>query len=250
MTDPRIHERRVVVARERGRTRRRRLGAGVLAAMLAAGGLLALHSSIFGARSVRVIGARHTSRGAIIAAAKLGGSPPLVDVSPAQAARRLKHLPWIASATVAVSWPSTVTVRVSERVPVAAVALRGEKVAICDFSGHVIEILPARPKSLPLVVVRGRVASPGQVLARNDARLTAAASALPQSMVAETSALFYGKGGIELRLRDGIVALVGSQSLLNDKLVALATVLSHGGLDGIATIDLRDPAVPVLLPRT
>ncbi|MGH9293395.1 MAG: cell division protein FtsQ/DivIB [Acidimicrobiales bacterium] len=249
MTDPRIHERRVDVARERGRRRRRRLVLALGAASLATGGLLIVHTGLFGARTVRVLGSRHTPRSTILAAAHLQGSPPLIDVSPAIVSRRLERLPWVAAAAVTISWPSTVTIRVTERVPVAAVALAGKggPVALCDGSGHVLEDLAARPPSLPLVRTSAPVGRPGSTLGRRGAELTAVAAGLPESMVAETSAIYADAGGTRLVLDDGIVAEVGVATQLRQKFVSLATVLAHGGLEGVRVVDLRDPEAPVLL---
>ncbi|MGH9294956.1 MAG: hypothetical protein ACRD0B_06460, partial [Acidimicrobiales bacterium] len=70
---------------------------------------------------------------------------------------------------------------------------------------------------------------------------------LPESMVAETSAIYADAGGTRLVLDDGIVAEVGVATQLRQKFVSLATVLAHGGLEGVRVVDLRDPEAPVLL---
>ena len=78
--DPRIWKRRVAVMREQGR-KRLRIVVGVLAALLvASGGLVALHSSLFAARHLNVVGAVHTPVGEVLATSGLSNRPPLVDI--------------------------------------------------------------------------------------------------------------------------------------------------------------------------
>jgi cell division protein FtsQ len=157
VTDPRIHERRVLVARQLGRRRRRRIVVAAVLVTLGLGGLALVHSSVFGAKNVEVSGDRHTPRAAVLRAAGLIGAPPLVDLDAAAIASRVDRLPWVASATVDISWPSTVSIRLKERVPVAAVQLAAGGFAICDPTGRVLEDVATRPPSLPLVATGGPV---------------------------------------------------------------------------------------------
>ncbi len=249
MTDPRIHERRVLVARQIGRRRRRRL-LGLLAVVaLVAGGFAVVHSSLLGARHVHVSGARHTARGAIIQAAGLSGAPPLVDVDAAAVARRVERLPWVATARVSIAWPSSVAISITERVPVAALPLPTAGFAICDPTGRVLEDVVTRPPSLPLVMGVARVGPPGSHLPASAAELTAVAGSLPESMVPRTMAIRPSSAGVEVDFSSGLVALIGGTGSLSQKFVALATVLAHGGLSGVGTVDVRVPTAPVLIRK-
>ena len=247
MTDPRIHERRVLVAREKGRRRRRLLtGVAVLVA-LAGGGLALVHSSLFGARHVEITGSAHVARPEVVAVAGLEGAPPLVDLSPAAIARRLERLPWVETASVSLSWPTTVRIAIVPRTPVAALRA-GAGWAVVDPTGRVLEDVASRPSSLPVVSTGGAaVPPPGDSLPPSVAALARVAAVMPESMVPEVSAVTLGRGGIVLQLANRMRALLGNTSLLQDKFVALKTVLVRADLSGISVIDLRVPSAPVLL---
>ena len=215
-----------------------------------AGGFALLHSSLFGARHIVVTGDRRTSRAAVIRAAGLYGAPPLVDLDTAVIARRVERLPWVESAKVSLSWPWDVTIRVTERVPVAAVALGAGHFAVCDPTGRVLEVVPGRPASLPLLAGVAHVPPPGGTLAPGGRELSSVAAAMPQSMVAESTSLFLSPEGVEIGFRKDPIGLLGAADLLHEKFVSLATVFAHGGLTGVAVVDVRVPAAPVLLRRS
>ncbi len=255
MTDPRIQARRVTVARQAGRSRRRRILAGLAGSALCVLGLALVHSSFLGARHVQVFGAPNIEASTVIAAAGLEGAPPLVDLNPASIASRVERLPWVLSAGVRIAWPSTVAINVTERTPVAAVSVPGASLsyAICDVTGRVLEVVSRRPRSLPVVVLGGRGAGvpggPGSSLPPQDRAELEVAAAMPESMVAATKGIFPSSDGVLLALQNGPEAIVGDSSSLHEKFVALATVLAHGGLGGTGAIDLRVPSAPVLLPK-
>lgn len=250
VTDPRIHERRVLVAREAGRHRRRWLIAGVLGLLIVAGGFALVHSSLFGARHVEISGSAHTPYSTIVKVAGLGGAPPLIDLSPAVIATRVEALPWVQTAAVFVSWPSTVRIRLTERTPVASLRDGADRWAVTDPTGRVLEIIPIRPTSLPDLAVSGAVPLPGRRLPARVATLAHVAAAMPESMVPEVVDVRWDSEGVVADLKSKIVAVLGNASMLEDKFVALATVLAHGGLSGIGTIDLRVPAAPVLIRQS
>jgi cell division protein FtsQ len=253
VTDPRIHARRVVIARERGRRRRRRILVGLTVVALGAGGLALVHSSLLGARHVRVIGAPNIPSSTVIAAAGLQGDPPLVDLNAGSIESRVENLPWVLTADVHIAWPSTVAIQVTERIPVAAVALGGGAgYAVCDVSGRVLEIVPSRPASLPLVVLAAASGSPGRPgssLPTRDRLQLEVAAAMPESMVPVIGEIAVGSVGAVLALGHRREAIVGDASSLAQKFVSLATVLARADLEGITAIDLRVPTAPVLLPE-
>lgn len=253
MTDPRIHARRVVIARERGRRRRHRILAGLTAAALAAAGLALVHSSLLGARHVRVMGAPNIPTSTVIAAAGLQGEPPLVDLNAGSIESRVETLPWVLTADVHIAWPTTVAIQVTERIPVAAIALAGDAgYAVCDVSGRVLETVASRPASLPLVVLAatgGSPGPPGSSLPKRDRLQLEVAAAMPESMVPAIGEIALASVGAVLALGHRREAIVGDASSLAQKFVSLATVLARANLDGITAIDLRVPTAPVLLPQ-
>ena len=115
--DPRISARRTEVTRQQGRRRLRLVGIVVAAVALVFGGWCLLHSSLFSARAITVVGATHETAAQIEAAAGLATHPPLLDVQTGAAAKGIERLPWVRSASVSVHWPDGVRVVVTERVP-------------------------------------------------------------------------------------------------------------------------------------
>ncbi len=246
MTDPRIHERRVRVARETGRRRRRAILASLALALVVAGGFALVHSSLFGARHVEISGPAHASHTEVVRVAGLEGAPPLVDLSAALIARRVETLPWVQTATVSLSWPTTVHIRVTGRIPVALVAVASGGYALVDPTGRVLEDVATKPAGFPTIAVSGSIPRPGGDLNRDGASLARVAAATPQSMVSEIAVIARGPLGIEVRLPGKLVAVLGNDTLLADKFVALKTVLTRVDLRGVTTIDLRVPSAPVL----
>ena len=248
MTDPRIHERRVVVAREKGRHRRRYLLVGVVIVLLASGGFALVHSSVLGARHVEVSGLGHTSYSAVVKAAGLEGAPPLIDLSTSVIAERVEALPWIDTASVSLSWPTTVHIRLVERTPVAFIRSGSGSWALLDPSGRVLQDVSVKPSRLPFLESSAAASAPGHRSSATLSTLAHVASAMPQSMVREISDVRWGHvQGVVADLSSRRVAILGTPALLHDKFVALATVLAHGDLSGIRTIDLRVPSAPLLL---
>jgi cell division protein FtsQ len=254
MTDPRIQARRVTVARQEGRRRRYRLLVGLAGALLVTVGAVLLHSSVLGARHVRVTGAENISSSKVIAIAGLESAPPLIDLSAASIAQRVELLPWVLNAEVKIAWPSTVAIHLTERIPVAAVARPGRSgsYAICDVTGRVLETAPSRPGSLPIVVlgrsIVGQPGPPGSSLPMSARAELEVAAEMPESMVPEVRAIEESPSGVVLSLTDHLRAIIGAPSELGQKFVSLATVLARGDLSGIGSIDLRVAAAPVLLP--
>ncbi|MHB1986869.1 MAG: cell division protein FtsQ/DivIB [Acidimicrobiales bacterium] len=247
MTDPRIHERRVLVAREKGRLRRRFVLGGLLVVVIGAAGFAFVHSSMLGARHVEVTGATHTSVPAIVKVAGLKGAPPLVDLSSGHIARRVETLPWVKKVAVSFAWPSTVRIELTERVPVARVRAGSAGWAVTDRTGRVLEDVLSPPPGLPQLGGSLKVPLPGHQLPGHWPSLARVAAFMPQALVAKIVDLRWGRAGALVELSSRVTAVIGSTAMLAEKFVALATVLAHGHLAGIGTIDLRVPSAPVLI---
>ena len=111
---------------------------------------------------VAVRGCGHTAVADVVGAAAIpvGSNAWLIDRG--AAARRVEALPWVHSARLHVSWPNRVTIEVSEREPVALVAL-GEPpqaatkpaYALIDDTQRVLTLDadPATSTALPVLVV-------------------------------------------------------------------------------------------------
>ncbi len=270
--DPRIHARLLAVRRHAARRRRRwlTLAAGVLAVAAAIASvsrtpLLAVHH-------VRVTGGLHTTRASVLAATGLGRQPLMVSVSSGRLRRDLSALPWVAGARISRRWPTTVDIRLTERVPVARLPERGGGTAVVDRTGRVLSVaapntpalnspgvlaLPAisglQPAGPPGTTVQAAPLATGALLVAasvpgkvgitgatgTGATGTGATGGAVQAVVV-TSA------GLQLSLSNGPSVILGTADQLSQKLVALRTMLDRVDLRGVATIDVRVPDEPVL----
>lgn len=249
MTDPRIQARRVDVERERGRRRLRRVIVVLCAAAVVAGGVVVLYSPVLAAREIVIAGNVHTTRTEVLDITGLVRRPPLIEVDTSTEVRRLERLSWVKSARVTLQWPSTVSIAIVERLPVAVVAASGGGFALVDATGRVLAEAPRRPTTLPLVTGVALAGRPGSVLAPTSIGALHAAAALPVSLLGRLMSVSPSPSdGVVLHLRPDLQVVVGGAAALGEKYVSLATVLERVNLSGVATIDLRVPSTPVLTP--
>lgn len=244
--DPRIRERRTEVLRAQA-TRRLRVALAVLVVvLLAVGAWFALHSRIFAARVVTVVGAGHTPTAEIIAAAGLTDHPPLIDVTGAAAAG-VERLPWVATATVSREWPDGVRVTVVERTPVAAVALAAPAgtSALVDRTGRVLADTAQVPAGLVTLGGTGAPGAPGTTLAGASAALRVAAS-LPKAFAAQVTEVVQSGGQVTLHLTSPLTVDLGSTVDLHQKYEDVAAILGGSSLVAGDVIDVSAPGQPVV----
>jgi cell division protein FtsQ len=210
--------------------------------------LTVLYSGLFSARHLAVRGSRHTAGAAVLAAAGLASHPPLIDVDPGAAAARVEQLPWVAGAVVAVHWPDTVTVTVTERVP-AAVVSRPGGVALVDVHGRVLAWTHTAPAGLVALGAPGTAGPPGSVLGGGARPGLDLVGALPVALTGRVQAVHVGaRGNLSLDLGRGVGAEIGPDVNLGAKLEALASVLAGAPPKGPAWIDVSVPDEPTVGP--
>ncbi len=123
--DPRLAERRRVVAEDRARHNiGRLLKSIVVVSVIGAAAWLAL-SPALSVKEVRTAGIVQSSTHGVLAVEGVRAGTPMVLIRPSQVEEALEEDPWVAQATVELEWPGTVIVRVVERTPVAWVETRG-----------------------------------------------------------------------------------------------------------------------------
>ncbi|HSG85361.1 MAG TPA: FtsQ-type POTRA domain-containing protein [Candidatus Limnocylindrales bacterium] len=111
---------------------------GILAMLVAAGGLYGLATSpVFGLERLVVEGAELTDDAAIRGMVDLPAGEPLVVLRTDSLAASLRTLPAVADAQLQVGLPGTVTIRVTERRPIAAWRV-DERLFLVDVDGRVI----------------------------------------------------------------------------------------------------------------
>jgi len=244
--DPRIEQRRRDVQAQQTRRRLRVLRAVVIAVVA---GLLAdavLHSPLLDVRRPRVSGEVQTDPADILRAGGFTGHPLMIGLSLTRSARAIERLPWIATARVRRSWPDTVIVTVTERVPVAVVVTD-----LVDASGRVLSPAPAFAPLLPVRIDTGATAPPvpppGATIPGVYRPGVDVAASMPAALRARVAAVLVRPDGtVRLALTAGTSALLGDGSNLAAKFEALLTILERVQV-GRAPIDVSVPSAPVLL---
>jgi len=251
--DPRIRQRRVEVARRRGRRRLTWIAAGGGAAALVGVALAVLHTPWMSAQVVTVTG-RHpnTPTAAIESAAGLGGHPPLVDVDTGAVASRVERLPYIADAQVHRSWPDGVQIAVTERVPALEMAGPHASWSILDAEGRTLGEVPTRAPGLVQLIVLGSTGGvpPAPVGRALDAAAAAGLTVcrtLPPAFAAQVVAVTESSNAtVSLYLNSGLSVLLGATDDLGAKYEDVAAIIAHAPLVGATTIDVTVPQSPTV----
>ncbi len=239
--DPRLRARRVAVRRDEGRRRFRLLllAVGVVTvAGLAAG---ATYSPLLSVHRVDVRGAGPL-RPSVVTATHIAVGAPLLFVDARAAAADVRRLPAVASARVERHFPTTVTVTVSLRVPVAwAPDGRGAAVLI-DGHGVVIARTATAPLGVPALVGLTKIPAPGGRVA--PAAPAAVAAALARTLPGRAVDVTLGSLGLVVGVTGGPQLRFGDPTGLATKARAAAVLL--GALARPATyVDVSVPDAPV-----
>jgi cell division protein FtsQ len=236
----------VGLARAARTGRYRWVGGLVGLACLAAVTWWVTNSRVFDLRALRVSGNTHLSSAEVGRLADLTDGTNVLWTSAGQVERRLERHPWVLSADVSRTLPSTVVISVRERTPVAVIARRRPLLVAGD--GKVLG--RAGPSArLPRIDVPG---SPviGSRVSASLPQLTVA-RALPPDLANMVARVSVGAGrSVTLSLRDGTRVVFGQPVEARAKAVALAGVLSWAARNGLTPqyVDVRVPAAPALLP--
>lgn len=126
----------------------------VAAGSVAVGRLVEAHlktSPAFEIKRISIEGADRLDRESLLRAGGLAMGQNVFAVSPADVKARLGRLPWVAEAEVRRQLPDTFEVRIRERLPAAAVALR-EALYLVSQEGVVFKrVEPSDPIDLPVI---------------------------------------------------------------------------------------------------
>jgi cell division protein FtsQ len=192
---------------------------------------------------VRVEGVTRTDAADVRRVSRIDHGDKMVGVDPDRAATRIEGLPWIAQATVARRWPGTVEIRVTEREPLATVEVMDGWVALVDEDGRVLEVTRQPPDGLPEVTgVRGGIAE-GEDLApgaRDALTILRALGERLSGVVASVSS------DLDAALAAGGEIRFGGTDDLDDKIVAVETVLADVDISCLELLDVRVPGSPAL----
>ncbi|HEY0447885.1 cell division protein FtsQ/DivIB [Actinophytocola sp.] len=228
-------------AARRGPSRRRYLARRWIALLivLSVFGLtyVIMFTSLFGVRTVEVIGTEEVRPDTVRKAAAIELGTPMVRLDTDEVAHRVAELPRVFEVSVSRSFPSTIEIHVTERSPVA-VQVAADGVHLVDHTGVDYATVRARPPGLPLLKV--------VKVAADDPATHAAVTvlgAIPDPLrkrVVEISA--RTRGDVRLKLADGKTVKWGDAEENARKAAVLAPLLTRPG----RTYDVATPEFPTV----
>ena len=246
---PRIAQRRadvVAATRSDERRRRRSLWIGLAVSFALVCGYLATRSEWLDVDHITVTGAARTPAAEILEAAGIDPGQPLIGLDLPGARTRIARLPWVKDVYSVRSWDGTVAFRVTERVPVAAVAMPGNW-AIVGASGRILDLTPALAQG-PVPVLGSNVieAAPGDWLVDTQLGAVTVAGALYEPIRSAVRALEVTPEGYVLDLHVPGRIILGDGKNMDEKLLAVHTFLEKVNLRCLDVLDVRAAATPVL----
>jgi cell division protein FtsQ len=246
--EPRMRERRIAVKRAAGRKRLRWVLVVVAVLAVIVAGLAVLGSSLFSIKTVDVEGAVYADPAAVQKVVdELRGQPVLrVDTDRAEA--ELEAIPWVEAARVTTDFPSSASIQLRERTPVATYQGPDGQFRVLDNKGRVLDVLAAQPVDyLLLVSADAPNLLPGQFAPQGYVAAASLARALTPEVRARAEAATVSADGSDLRLQlqGDIEVRFGPARDLVTKLVRLQTKLAELDDRGVTYIDVSTNEVTV-----
>jgi cell division protein FtsQ len=212
---------------------------------LLAAGYVFTRSPMFEARHVEVAGRSHLSRATVLNLADVGRGTNVFWLHTGAVQRRLLADRWIENATVSRSLPSTISIRIEERTPVAVVSDPSGGYNVVASDGTTLG-RTNDPASYPALLVNptrpGGLSLAAQV-----------AGAMDPWLRSHVRAIDARSATLVVQLRSGVPAYYGDATSAAAKDRALGAVLrwALAGQKPIQSIDVRTPLAPTAqLPYT
>jgi cell division protein FtsQ len=224
--------------------RRRALTLALLAAALAATYLLWFRdSSLVAVKTVRIVGTGAGDAQLEQSLRKAGRRMTTLDVDHGALAEVVRPFPVVKSLSADPTFPSTLTIEVTERHPAALIGGGSDAVAVAG-DGMVLRGVPASRLDLPQLPLsappkRGRLRGP----VRGQAQVLGAA---PRPLRPYLDRSVNDSSGIGVVLDGGVELRFGSAARAADKWQAAAAVLSDPGLGALDYVDLSVPSRPAV----
>lgn len=226
-------------ARKRRRTWWVALGTvGALALFVAVG----VFTPLMSVRSIELVGAEQVDEPAVRKALARFDGVPIALVRDADVHRALEPFPRIQSYATEIVPPSTLVVRIVERVPVVAVA-EGKSFRLYDAAGVLLSTADALPENVP--VASGKVAD---LSSEPFAAASRALRDMPADLRSQIVAVTASSGqNVEFQLRSGIDVLWGDAENSKRKSIVLQSMLGSEALTGrkVERIDVSSFEAPV-----
>jgi cell division protein FtsQ len=183
----------------------------------------------------------------VVDQAGLASQPPLLDVDAGATAARIEQLPWVRSASVSVSWPDGVHIRITEETPRFVVSETGGHWATLSADGRILAVSVARQDGLMLLTVPQPPGPLGSLLpARDDAGMDVA-STLPASFAAQVTGVTVEPAGwVQLSMTTPIAVDVGTATQLPAKYEDVSSILAGATLHNGDVIDVSVPDAPTV----
>jgi cell division protein FtsQ len=210
--------------------------AGALA-LLVGGAWLVEFSPVLVARSVSVEGVPPGTVATITSQAAVPMGTPLARVDTAAIGRRLIATGTLAEVTVSRSWPSTIVIAASPRVPVLVVRNSQGELQVVDSQGVAYATVSAPPQGVPLIYTVEN--PPSKDSLRAGITVLEALSTAQRGRV--TNVTVSGANMVTLQL--GAVTVVWGGASEPELKVKVMTALLRQ--QGVGTIDVSAPRTPV-----
>lgn len=177
----------------------------MLVALIGAGVWLLAWSPVLAVSRVTVTGTKDVPEAAVVRAAQVTLGQPLARANLSQIQRRVETLVGVEAATVARTWPSTVTIAVTERISALAIE-QDRRYLLVDPTGVVIRTAPRVPENLMVAdvdpadtaVLREVAKVAGSLPPDLSAKVAAIKAATPQSVILTLSGrttVIWGSAG-------------------------------------------------------
>lgn len=233
-----------------GFTRRRPLAAAAIVLAIA-GGASAVYlmwvrdSSLVAVRHVKVVGLRSGERARVRDALKAAARDmTTLHVRMSDLERSVRGFPVVKALRVETDFPSRMTIRVTENVPVALLRTGPSQVPVAA-DGSLLRALPVRGRRLPIFRVAS-LPSERRVSSPNELAVISVLGAAPRALRARALRAFTGPRGIVVTLRMGPRLYFHGPDRAAAKWRAVARILADPKLGQSAYIDLQLPSRPAV----
>jgi cell division protein FtsQ len=213
-------------------------GLVVALALLVGGVWLVDFSPVLVTKSVRVEGVSAGGVSNIVGRAAVPMGKPLAKVDTGAISRRVILIPALAKVTVSRSYPNTILIAVTLRVPVLAVTNPQGQVQVVDSQGVAYATVSAAPKGVPLI---DTVENPSSMESLR-AAMTVLGALSVQQRSQVTNLMVLGPNMVTFKLGPTIVVW-GGASEPQLKVKVMTFLLRQ---KGVGTIDVSAPRTPVI----
>jgi len=240
--DARLTQRSRQVQRAKTKKRLWIVGAIILVVGLGIGSWALLHTSLFSAKNIKVVGAVHESTAQVLAAGHLANHPPLISIDTGASEAGIDQLSWVKSSTVTLHWPSSVAVSVVERQPIAAIAT-AQGTALVDETGRVLEISKTPVAgTVNVAVPAGTKVTLGSTLPDKTLGALKVASTLPIAFKGQVASVQANSdGSVTLQLTTPVSVTLGQATELKAKYQVIASVIAGATLHPGDVLDVTVP---------